>query len=40
MVVGRRAGVSEEKVLIEKVLSPESDPELGLSRLEAVGSGR
>ena len=33
MVVNRRAGVSEERVRIEKVLSPGNDPELGVSRL-------
>jgi len=40
LVVHRRAGASEEKVWIEKVVSPEIDPGLTLSRFDAAGSER
>jgi dolichol-phosphate mannosyltransferase len=40
LVASRRAGVSEERTLIEKVVSPANDPGLDLSRLEGAGSGR
>lgn len=40
MVVGRRAGASEEKALIEKVISPTNDPGLDVSRLEGAAGGR
>ncbi|MCB0859802.1 MAG: glycosyltransferase family 2 protein [Solirubrobacterales bacterium] len=40
LVAGRRAGVSEERALIEKVVSPAIDPGLDLSRLEEAGTGR
>jgi dolichol-phosphate mannosyltransferase len=40
LVASRRAGASEERALIEKVVSPANDPELDLSRLEGAGTGR
>lgn len=40
LVVSHRAGAGEEKVRIEKVLSPAIDPDLDLSRLESVGNGQ
>ncbi|MBN8867462.1 MAG: glycosyltransferase family 2 protein [Solirubrobacterales bacterium] len=40
LVVNRRAGAAEERVWIEKLVSPAIDPELTLSRFDAAGSGR